>query len=85
MDDPREESVDQIIDDLLKDSKKTNYERIIDRKQAIAKALTVAKKNDIVLIAGKGRDNYMALGKEYVTYCDYDVIEDYFINHLKGE
>lgn len=85
MDDPREESVDQIIDDLLKGSKKTNYERIIDRKQAIAKALTVAKKNDIVLIAGKGRDNYMALGKEYVPYCDYDVIEDYFKNHLKGE
>ena len=78
MDDPREEDVNSIIDDLVKDSSKTNYERIIDRKEAIYKALSIANKDDIVLIAGKGTDNYMALGKEYVPYCDLDVIKSYF-------
>lgn len=78
MDDPRDEDVNQIIDDLVSISSKTNYERIIDRKEAIYKALSIAEDNDIVLIAGKGRDNYMALGHEYVPYCDYDVIKSYF-------
>mgnify|MGYP004553970563 FL=1 len=78
MDDPRDEDVNQIIDDLVSTSSKTNYERIIDRKEAIYKALSIAEDNDIVLIAGKGRDNYMALGHEYIPYCDYDVIKSYF-------
>lgn len=80
MDDPREEDVNQIIDDLTSDCTSKNYERIIDRKEAIYRALGLAKKDDIVLIAGKGRDNYMAIGKEYLPYCDYDVIKDYFLN-----
>lgn len=78
MDDPRYEDVNKIIDDLIKNSKNTNYERIIDRKEAIYKALSLAKEGDIILIAGKGRDNYMALKNEYVPYCDYDVIKSYY-------
>ena len=78
MDDPRYEDVNEIIDDLISESNLTNYERIIDRKKAIYKALDMAKYNDIVLIAGKGRDDYMALKDKYVDYCDYDVIKSYF-------
>lgn len=79
MDDPRTEDVNDIITDLLKLSNdKRNYERCIDRKEAIYKALSIAQKDDIVLIAGKGRDNYMALANGYVPYCDYDVIAKYF-------
>lgn len=78
MDDPRSEDVNTIIDDLVSISDKTNYERIIDRKAAIYHAFDMAKKDDIILVAGKGTDNYMALGKEYVPYCDLDVIKEYF-------
>ena len=78
MDDPRDEDVNSIIDDLTSDTDKDNYERIIDRKEAIFKAFDIALEDDIVLIAGKGIDNYMALGKEYVPYCDLDVIKEYF-------
>ena len=78
MDDPRNEDVNSIIDDLVSTSDKTNYERVIDRKEAIAKAFSIAQPNDIVLIAGKACDNYMALGDEYVPYCDLDVINSYF-------
>ena len=78
MDDPREEDVNSIIDDLISDSKLTNYERVIDRKEAICRALSIAEEDDIVFITGKGRDNYMAIGKEYLPYSDYDVIKEYF-------
>lgn len=80
MDDPRYESVDSIIDDLVSLSDKKNYERIIDRKEAIVKALNIAEKDDIVLILGKGRDNYMAIFDKYIDYSDFDVIDNYFKN-----
>ncbi len=82
MDDPREEDVNKIIDDLIGTSPKKNYQRIIDRREAITTALAMAEEDDLILIAGKGRDNYMALGTNYVPYSDYEVIEDYYQNTL---
>ena len=78
MDDPRNEDPNLIIDDLVSNSNKNNYERIIDRKEAIYKAFNMAEEDDIVLVAGKGTDNYMAVGGEYLEYCDLEVINDYF-------
>lgn len=78
MDDPRYEDPNQIIDDLVSSSDKTNYERIIDRNKAIYKALDMAQDKDIILIAGKGRDDYMAIDDKYLPYCDYDVIKSYY-------
>ena len=78
MDDPRTESVDEIIDDLVSETTNQNYERVLDRKQAIYKAFEMANKGDIIFIAGKGTDNYMALGNEYVPYSDLETIEEYF-------
>ena len=75
MDDPRNEDVNSIIDELVSGSNKTNYERIINREKAIKKAIDMAKENDIVLIAGKGDDNYMAIKDEYLPYKDEDVIK----------
>ena len=43
MDDTRYESVDDIIDDLVSSSNKTNYERIINREEAIRKAIEKQK------------------------------------------
>lgn len=76
MDDPRYEDVDSIIDEMVGDN--TDYIRIIDREEAINYALSIASKGDVVLVLGKGRDNYMAMGDKKVKYCDYDVIEKYF-------
>ena len=78
MDDPRNEDVDLIIDDLTTLATKNNYERIIDRKEAIDKAFDMAEENDLVLIAGKGSDNYMAINDKYEPYSDKEVIEEYF-------
>lgn len=78
MDDPRLEDVNAIIDDLVSNATTNNYERIIDRKEAIFHALDIAEEDDIILIAGKGTDNYMALGNEYLPYSDLEVIKEYF-------
>ena len=78
MDDPRNEDVDLIIDDMLRATTNSNYELIIDRKAAIYRAFNLALSGDVVLILGKGRDNYMAIGNEKIPYCDYDVIAQYF-------
>ena len=78
MDDPRRESVDDIIDDMISDTDKKNYLRIIDRNDAICKALDMAEESDLVLILGKGRDNYMAIDDKKVPYCDFEVINNYF-------
>lgn len=76
MDDPRNERVNDIIDDLLSKTNKTNYERIIKRDRAIKKALELAKSKDIILIAGKGDDNYMAIDDKYLHYSDRETIKN---------
>ena len=78
MDDPRNESVDGIINDMIRDSDNKNYIRIYNREKAIFYALDKALEDNYVLIIGKGRDNYMAIGNEKIPYSDYNVIEKYF-------
>lgn len=78
MDDPRYESVEEIIKDLTSTSDKTNYETVIDRKEAIYKAFSIANEQDIVLVAGKGIDNYMAIEDKYLPYSDLETIKSYF-------
>ena len=77
MDDPRNEDPKEIIKEMI-NNKEGCYEIIVDREEAINYAFDHAKKDDIILIAGKGRDNYMAIGDKYIPYCDYDVIKKYF-------
>ncbi len=76
MDDPRYESVDSIIDEMVGDS--SDYIRIVDREEAINYALSIAGIGDVVLILGKGRDNYMAIGDKNIKYSDFDVIKKHF-------
>ena len=51
----------------------------VDREEAINYALSIASKGDVVLILGKGRDNYMAIGDKKVKYNDYEVINRIYI------
>ena len=57
-----------------------DYIRIISREEAIAKAFALADNESVVLIIGKGRDNYMAIEDKKIPYSDFDAIEKYFIN-----
>lgn len=77
MDDPRNEKVKDIVKDMTKDIKKNNYTYIKNRKKAIKHAISIAKENDIILILGKGNDNYMAIKNKYKKYNDLKVIKKY--------
>ena len=74
-DNPRTEDERKIMDDILKGVNKTNYEVILDRHQAIKRALELLKPNDIALILGKGHEDYQILGHEKVHFDDREEIE----------
>lgn len=71
-DNPRYEEPNEIIKDILIgiDKNKENYIVIVDRKDAIKEAIQSAKEGDIVLIAGKGHENYQIIKDEIVEFDD---------------
>ena len=55
----------------------TKYEKILDRKEAIKKALTLAKEGDTVVITGKGSETSMAVaGGKKIPWSDKKVVEE---------
>ena len=80
-DDPRDEDPRDIIKTMINGNKKGHYISIINRKDAVIYALNLASEKDLVLILGKGRDNYMAIGKEKIYYSDIDTIDEYIMNN----
>ena len=49
---------------------------ILDRRAAIKHALTYASQDDIVLIAGKGHENYQIIGHQKYPFSDQDVVRE---------
>lgn len=65
-DNPRFEDDKNIIKDITYNLNRKNYEIIYDREQAIAKAINLLNENDILLILGKGHEDYQLInGKKY--------------------
>ena len=62
-DNPRTENPGKIIEDIVKgiDAGKNNYEIIENRPAAIRHAMDIAKKNDIIILAGKGHETYQEI------------------------
>jgi len=73
MDDPRYENVNSIILDMI-NPKYNNYIVEINRKKAIEKGISLCKKKYILLILGKGSDNYMMINNSKEYYSDYDTV-----------
>lgn len=72
-DNPRTEDPTRIIKDIekgLKKSNSTHYEILVDREKAIYKAIRMATKHDIVIIAGKGHETYQILKDKTITFDD---------------
>jgi len=72
-DNPRSEEPQEIILDIQKGIEGDNYEIILDRGEAIRKGLSLAKQNDIVLIAGKGHEKYQVLKDTIIPFSDAEV------------
>lgn len=72
--DPRSEDPKDICEDIIKELKTThdNYEIVIDRHEAIEKAIMMAKDKDMVLILGKGNETYQKLKHETIYFNDIE-------------
>lgn len=65
-DNPRSERLEDIIDDIIAGAVRPNYAVLPDRSAAIRAAVCAAHPDDIVLVAGKGHENYQEIsGKRY--------------------
>ncbi len=76
-DNPRKEDPEAILDDMeagLTAEQKKSVLRITDRRQAIRTALALAKANDVVLIAGKGHEDYQIIGTEKHHFDDREEV-----------
>jgi len=77
-DNPRTESPEEIIKDILEGIDAENKEiiTITDRSEAIRKAISIAEKDDAILLAGKGHETYQVIGKERVHYDEREVVAE---------
>ena len=78
-DNPRTESAEAILDDMIAGvGGNDNYLRITDRRQAIRTASMLAKAGDIIVIAGKGHEDYQIIGTEKHHFDDREEIRAAF-------
>jgi UDP-N-acetylmuramoyl-L-alanyl-D-glutamate--2,6-diaminopimelate ligase len=74
-DNPRTEDPERILDDIASGLRR-DYERIEDRRQAIARALTIAGPEDVVLLAGKGHETYQVRGTEKLPFDERVIVRE---------
>ena len=76
-DNPRTEDPKSIMDMIVKDNKNNNYEIIYDRKEAIHKGIDLLNENDILLVLGKGHEDYQIIGHTKIHLDDSEIIKEY--------
>jgi len=80
-DNPRKEDPNAIIAEIDKGFRSEHYEKIVDRTEAITRAIEQAEPRDIVLIAGKGHENYQEFADHTVPFDDLQVARRALENH----
>lgn len=76
-DNPRTEDATQIIDDIQRGMRGAVPCRVeLDRAQAIALAISLAKPDDSILVAGKGHEDYQIIGTKRLSFSDSIVVHE---------
>ncbi len=75
-DNPRTEDPETIIDEIESGMGGASFERIADRREAIARALEVARPGDAVLLAGKGHETYQIIGTDRRPFDEREVVRN---------
>lgn len=83
-DNPRSESPDAIIEDIRKGIKSENYMVEVDRREAIRRAVSIAGEGDVVLVAGKGHEDYQEINGVRYPFSDREVLKEAILE-LKGQ
>ena len=79
-DNPRLEKPSDIINDILKGF--DHFEKVYhdeDRKKSILKAIQISNCHDIVLIAGKGHEEYQEIGNQKIYFSDKNVVREFLM------
>jgi UDP-N-acetylmuramoyl-L-alanyl-D-glutamate--2,6-diaminopimelate ligase len=82
-DNPRSEDPSQIIDDVLKGIKSKAFKKIIERPQAVQTAFKELKDNEILLLAGKGHEDYILIHGVKHPYSDIKQVDDFLARKAK--
>ena len=80
-DNPRTEDPQAIMNDILAGVTTNNYEVELDRREAIKKALDMINKDDVVLILGKGHEDYQIIGHDKIHLDDAEEVRKYIENN----
>jgi len=79
-DNPRTEDPQIILEDMTEGLTQKHYEVIENRKDAIYRAVELADKDDIILIAGKGHETYQQIDQTKYEFDDREVVKEAIIN-----
>ncbi len=84
-DNPRNENPNDIIDDIVGGLSYTKpYMRIVDRKAAIHRAIAIAEKDDIIVLAGKGHEDYQVLRDEvHIHFDEREIVREIMHNYTR--
>ncbi len=80
-DNPRSEDPQQIIREVqagIAQSGNTNCFIFADRKEAIHQALKIAKAGDVLVLAGKGHENYQIIGSDKMHFDEREILGEAF-------
>ena len=75
-DNPRTENPSSIIDDIIKGVISDNYIVVENRRDAIKKAMSMAEKDDVIVVAGKGHEDYQILKDKTIHFDEREVIKE---------
>jgi UDP-N-acetylmuramoyl-L-alanyl-D-glutamate--2,6-diaminopimelate ligase len=82
-DNPRNEDPKRIIEDIKKGFNGNTFKTIENRKEAIDEGIKMARENDVLLVAGKGHEDYQIIGDKICHFSDREVIEE-SLNVVRG-
>ena len=76
-DNPRDEDPNTIAKQMVQGLDNSNYEIILNRAKAIKKGIQLLQKNDILLVLGKGHEDYQFVGNRKIHFSDLEQIKKY--------
>ena len=68
--------IDEVASGIRNKTEGENFWKILDRKEAIKKALSLSKEGDFVIVTGKGAEETMAVGKKRIPWNDRKIIKE---------
>ena len=83
-DNPRSEVPLSIIKEIIAGFRNDHYQIEENREKAICQALAMADHGDLVLIAGKGHEEYQILADKKIDFNERRIIKEYFDAHHPG-